>query len=118
MNEDGEITDISTNKAIGMEMKTNRGYFSKKEVYGIGNKRYPTGHPKMDHVMQTALYLRMRWKLEEYYGVEIDSFRIVYCQVDDGLTTYSGQKGIAMTFDLDESVMVCGACMMKKNKYS
>ena len=29
----------------------------------------------------------------------------------------SGQKGIAMTFDLDESVMVCGACMMKKNKY-
>ena len=30
----------------------------------------------------------------------------------------SGQKGIAMTFDLDESVMICGACMMKKNKYS
>jgi len=23
-----------------------------------------------------------------------------------------------MTFDLDESVMICGACMMKKNKYS
>ncbi len=88
MNEEGEITDISTTKAIGMEMKTNRGFFSKKEVYGIGNKKYPMGHPKMDHVMQTALYLRMRWKLEEYYGVEIDSFRIVYCQVDDGLTTY------------------------------
>ena len=86
--EEGNITSISSTKAIGMEMKTNRGFFAKKEVYGMGNKKYPMGHPKMDHVMQTAIYLRMRGKLEEYYGVEIDSFRIVYCQVDDGLTTF------------------------------
>ena len=88
VDEEGEITKISSTHAIGMEMKTNRGYFARKEVYGIGNKKYPRGHPKMDHVMQTAMYLRMRWKLEDYYGVIIDSFRIVYCQVDDGLTTY------------------------------
>mgnify|MGYP003664951144 CR=1 FL=1 len=86
--EEGNITQISSTHAIGMEMKTNRGYFARKEVYGLGNKRYPNGHPKMDHVMQTAMYLMMRWKMEEYYGVLIDSFRIVYCQVDDGLTTF------------------------------
>ena len=86
--EEGNITQISSTHAIGMEMKTNRGYFARKEVYGVGNKRYPNGHPKMDHVMQTAMYLMMRWKMEEYYGVLIDSFRIVYCQVDDGLTTF------------------------------
>tara|TARA_B100000686_G_scaffold352965_1_gene456724 strand:+ start:2396 stop:3487 length:1092 start_codon:yes stop_codon:yes gene_type:complete len=88
VDDEGNISQISSTHAIGLEMKTNRGFFAKKEVYGIGNKRYPRGHPKLDHVMQTAMYLRMRWKLEEYYGVTIDSFRIVYCQVDDGLTTF------------------------------
>jgi hypothetical protein len=88
VDEDGNISQISSTHAIGLEMKTNRGYFSKKEVYGVGNKKYPNGHPKFDHVMQTAMYLRMRKTMEDYYGVIIDSFRIVYCQVDDGFTTY------------------------------
>ena len=88
LDEEGNITKIHTDRGIGIEMKTNRGFFAKKEIYGVGNKMYPNGHPKMEHVMQTAMYLHMRKSVEDYYGVTIDSFRIVYCQVDDGLTTY------------------------------
>ncbi len=88
LDEEGQIEEIHTDLGIGIEMKTNRGYFSKKEIYGFGNKIYVNGSPKIEHVMQTAIYLHMRKPLEEYYGVRIESFRIVYCQVDDGHTTW------------------------------
>ena len=88
LDEEGNITKIHTDRGIGIEMKTNRGFFAKKEIYGVGNKMYPMGHPKIEHIMQTAMYLHMRKAVEDYYGVTIDSFRIVYCQVDDGLTTW------------------------------
>ena len=43
---------------------------------GKSNKLYPIGFPKLDHVMQTAIYLHMRKPLEEHYSVKIPYFLI------------------------------------------
>ena len=79
--------DISNDIAIGVEQKTGRGYFQEKIIMGKSNKLYPTGYPKLDHIMQTAIYLHMRKPLEEHYGVNIPYFLLGYLLVDCGKRT-------------------------------
>ena len=86
IDEDGKL-DIDKKIAIGVEQKTGRGHFQDKEIMGRGNKLYPTGHPKLDHIMQTAIYLHMRKPLEEHYDVEIPYFLLGYLLVDNGKRT-------------------------------
>ena len=86
---EGKITAIHRDRAIGIEMKTCRGHFAKKEIFGIGNKMYPMGKPKMEHIMQAAMYLMMREKHEKHYGVTIDHYLIFYFAVDTANTLNS-----------------------------
>jgi len=84
-NEDGKL-EISTTRGVGVEVKSGRGHFQSKKVIGNRNKLYARGYPKHEHIMQVALYLRMRKALEDHYGVEIPYFIIVYYMVDSGET--------------------------------
>ena len=85
-NTEGKL-EISNKIAIGVEQKTGRGYFQEKQIMGKSNKLYPIGYPKLDHVMQTAIYLHMREKLEKHYDVEIPYFLLGYLLVDCGKRT-------------------------------
>jgi hypothetical protein len=100
---EGRITAIHRDRAIGIEMKTCRGHFAKKEVFGIGNKMYPMGKPKMEHIMQAAMYLMMREKHEKHYGVTIDHYLIFYFAVDTGEYT---QFKITLSNGYDGEVIV------------
>jgi hypothetical protein len=79
---EGRITMIDPNTAIGIEVKSTRGHFSEKHLCGKGNKMYPVGFPKMEHLMQAAMYLHTRKVVEDTYGVTIPYFVIVYEIVD------------------------------------
>lgn len=85
-NEDGKL-EISNSVAIGVEVKSGRGFFQSKKIMGNRNKLYARGYPKHEHIMQVALYLRMRQALEDHYDVEIPYFLLVYYLVDSGETT-------------------------------
>ena len=67
--------------------ETGRGFFQSKKIMGNRNKLYARGYPKHEHIMQVALYLRMRKALEDHYNVTIPYFLIVYYLVDSGETT-------------------------------
>jgi len=84
--EEGRL-EISNKTAIGIEVKSGRGYFQSKKIMGNRNKLYSQGYPKYEHIMQVALYLRMRKNLEEHYNVEIPYFLLVYYLVDSGEST-------------------------------
>lgn len=102
---EGIVTNIRHDKAFILEMKTSRGHFAAKQVIGRGNKIYPAGQPKYDHVMQTAMYLHMRKKLEDHYNVEIPYAVIVYALVDGGdcnwfrLELSEGYEGDILIYD-------------------
>ncbi|MHA1286850.1 MAG: hypothetical protein ACTSPB_05540 [Candidatus Thorarchaeota archaeon] len=85
-NEDGRL-EISNDTGIGIEVKSGRGFFQSKKIMGNRNKLYARGYPKHEHIMQVALYLRMRKALEDHYDVTIPYFLIVYYLVDSGETT-------------------------------
>jgi hypothetical protein len=102
---EGKVTNIRHDRAILLEMKTSRGHFAAKQVIGRGNKIYPAGQPKYDHVMQTAMYMHMRKKLEDHYEVEIPYAIIVYALVDGGQTNWfrielsEGYEGDIIIYD-------------------
>ena len=98
---------IDPYKAIGIEVKTTYGYHKKKSLMGAGNDLYRIGFPQIEHLMQTALYLHTRKVLENYYGVEIPYFVIVYMLRDSGETTSfrieleDGYDGRVIVKDID-----------------
>ena len=77
----GKPVTIHTDKGIGIECKTVRGYGARK-IMGGKKQLYKNGLPKWEAVLQTAMYLRNRKKLEDYYGIKIDYFIITYVAVD------------------------------------
>ena len=99
----GEILKIHSDRAIGIEMKTCRGHFAQKFIFGRANKKYPMGSPKVEHVMQTAMYLAMRKKHEDHYGVTIPYYLIFYFDVADG--TYKQFK-VELSNGYDGDVIV------------
>ena len=101
--EHGKVMSISTDTAIGMEVKSTRGHFSAKLLLGRGNKMYPIGYPKIEHLMQTGLYLHTRKVIEEAYGVSIPYFVLVYELVDSCLTS---QFRIELSNDYDGEILV------------
>ena len=103
LDSDGKVTKIYRDKAIGLEMKTCRGYFAKKMVFGIGNKMYPNGAPKYEHIMQTAMYLMMREAHEKHYNVKIDHYILFYFAVDTGHYT---QFKISLSNGYDGDIIV------------
>ncbi len=109
-NEDGRL-EISNTVGIGVEVKSGRGFFQSKKIMGNRNKLYARGYPKVEHIMQVALYLRMRQALEEHYGVEIPYFLLVYYLVDSGETTQfrlelsEGYTGEIIVKDRDGTVI-------------
>ena len=103
LDSDGKVTKIHRDKAIGIEMKTCRGFFAKKMVFGIGNKMYPNGAPKYEHIMQTAMYLMMREEHEKHYNVKIDHYIIFYFGVDSGEYT---QFKISLSNGYDGDIIV------------
>lgn len=100
---EGRITMIDPNTAIGIEVKSTRGHFSEKHLCGKGNKMYPLGFPKMEHLMQAAMYLHTRKAVEEAYGVTIPYFVIVYEIVDSCKTN---QFRIELSNDYDGEILV------------
>jgi len=99
----GKITMIDTTKAIGIEVKSTRGYFSEKHLMGKGNKMYPIGFPKLEHLMQAAMYLHCRKAVEKAYDVEIPYFVIVYEIVDSCATN---QFRIELSNGYDGEILV------------
>jgi hypothetical protein len=103
MDEHGRVVGIDTEKAIGIEVKSTRGYFSEKMLKGKGNKMYPIGYPKLEHLMQTGMYLHTRKVVEETYGVKIPYFVLVYEIVDSCSTN---QFRIELSNDYDGEILV------------
>lgn len=103
MDEYGRITNISMDEAVAIEVKSTRGYFSEKGILGKGNKMYPIGYPKLEHLMQTGMYLHTRKIVEETYGVKIPYAVIVYGLVDACKTN---QFRIELSNDYDGEILV------------
>ena len=107
---DGKVTSIDRSKAVGLEMKTTRNYYAIKEITGRGNKLYPTGKPKMEHIMQVAMYLLTKEKHEKHYGVEIPYYIIYYLFVDSGdskqFKVSLSKKGEVIVTDIDDKPIV------------
>jgi CRISPR/Cas system-associated exonuclease Cas4 (RecB family) len=103
MDDDGQVIRVYQDRAFGIEMKTCRGHFAQKEIFGRGNKKYPMGKPKMEHIMQTAMYLMMRKRHEDHYGVTIPYYLIFYFDVADG--TYVSFK-ISLSNGYDGDILV------------
>lgn len=112
----GNPTEISTTKAVGIEVKTTRGYGARKT---LGDKEYSNGAPRLSYVLQTAVYLKMKDRLEDYYGVEITHFEIWYVMVDTCMTKgfkvwlEDEDSGRVMVSDMDGNIIKSGAgyCM-------
>jgi hypothetical protein len=103
MDEAGRVIGIDTEQAIGIEVKSTRGYFSEKMLKGKGNKMYPIGYPKLEHLMQTGMYLHTRKVVEETYGVKIPYFVLIYEIVDSCSTN---QFRIELSNDYDGEILV------------
>tara|TARA_B100000683_G_scaffold79853_3_gene78783 strand:- start:204 stop:1286 length:1083 start_codon:yes stop_codon:yes gene_type:complete len=103
MDEYGRITHINMDEAVAIEVKSTRGYFSEKGILGKGNKMYPIGYPKLEHLMQTGMYLHTRKIVEDTYGVKIPYAVIVYGLVDACKTN---QFRIELSNDYDGEILV------------
>lgn len=101
--DEGRVVSIDTTQAIGIEVKSTRGYFSEKMLVGKGNKMYPIGYPKLEHLMQTGMYLHTRKLVEDTYGVKIPYFVLVYEIVDSCSTS---QFRIELSNDYDGEILV------------
>lgn len=118
---EGNPTSISKTKAVGIEVKTTRGYGARKT---IGDKEFRNGTPRLSYILQTAVYCRMKERLEEYYNVEITHFEIWYVMVDSCLTKgfkvwlENGDSGRVMVSDMDGNMIKsdAGYCMDKSNE--
>jgi hypothetical protein len=82
MDDEGRVIGMNMDEAVAIEVKSTRGYFSEKVLLGKANKMYPIGFPKMEHLMQTGMYLHTRKVVEDTYGVKIPYGIIVYGLVD------------------------------------
>lgn len=117
---DGNPINISTKRAVGIEVKTTRGFSARKT---IGDKEFRHGNPRLSYVLQTAVYLRMKNRLEEYYGVEITHFEIWYVMVDTCMTKgfkvwlEDGDSGRVMVSDMNGNMIKsdAGYCMDMSN---
>ena len=96
-------------EAIAIEVKSTRGYFSEKGLMGKGNKIYPIGYPKLEHLMQTGMYLHTRKVVEDTYGVKIPYAVIVYGLVDSCKTN---QFRIELSNGYDGEILVKGENVM------
>jgi len=103
MDEYGRVTSMNMDEAIAIEVKSTRGYFSEKGLMGKGNKIYPIGYPKLEHLMQTGMYLHTRKVVEDTYGVKIPYAVIVYGLVDSCKTN---QFRIELSNDYDGEILV------------
>jgi hypothetical protein len=103
MDEFGKITNIKMDEAVAIEVKSTRGYFSEKGILGKANKMYPVGFPKLEHLMQTGMYLHTRKVVEDTYGVKIPYAVIVYGLMDACKTN---QFRIELSNDYDGEILV------------
>jgi len=103
MDESGRVTSMNMDEAVAIEVKSTRGYFSEKMLMGKGNKVYPIGYPKLEHLMQTGMYLHTRKLVEDTYGVKIPYAVLVYGLVDSCRTN---QFRIELSNDYDGEILV------------
>ncbi|MHA1286297.1 MAG: hypothetical protein ACTSPB_02715 [Candidatus Thorarchaeota archaeon] len=103
MDDYGRVTSMNMEEAVAIEVKSTRGYFSEKGLMGKGNKMYPIGYPKLEHLMQTGMYLHTRKVVEDTYGVKIPYAVIVYGLVDSCKTN---QFRIELSNDYDGEILV------------
>lgn len=103
MDEYGRVVSMNMNEAVAIEVKSTRGYFSEKMLMGKGNKMYPIGYPKLEHLMQTGMYLHTRKLVEDTYGVKIPYAVLVYGLVDSCRTN---QFRIELSNDYDGEILV------------
>jgi hypothetical protein len=103
MDEYGRVVSMNMEQAVAIEVKSTRGYFSEKILMGKGNKMYPIGYPKLEHLMQTGMYLHTRKVVEETYGVKIPYAVLVYEIVDSCSTN---QFRIELSNDYDGEILV------------
>jgi hypothetical protein len=103
MDEYGRVVNMDMEQAVAIEVKSTRGYFSEKMLMGKGNKMYPIGYPKLEHLMQTGMYLHTRKLVEDTYGVKIPYAVLVYGLVDSCRTN---QFRIELSNDYDGEILV------------
>jgi len=88
------LRDPETNGLFGAEVKSIYGYYAKKEIFG--NKKQ-AGRPKIEHVLQSAIYL-------DNFSDIIKYWKLVYMERGDGSRC---EFNITLAKDLQGKTRIC-----------